>query len=253
VTELVHRDVDRGVATLTLDSQHNRNALSAQLMAELRAGLAAAVDDDGVRVVVLTHAGSVFCSGADLKESRTKDLPITALPGLLQAVWDSPKPVVARVAGPVRAGGLGLLAACDLALSTVDATYAFTEVRLGIVPAVISATVLPRMLPRAAYRLYLTGEVFDGTQAAAVGLVDAAVPGEQLDEAVERHVEMLLRAAPHALAVTKDLLHRRLAPALAADLAELADLSARHFGGAEGKEGMAAFAERRDPAWVPLR
>ena len=125
MVELVHYTVAGGVATIRLDSQANRNALSAQLMAELTAALASAHADDAVRVLVLTHEGRVFCSGMDLSESRgalSSAMGVNALPAILQSIWDSPKPVVARVAGPARAGGIGLIGACDLAIAARTAT-----------------------------------------------------------------------------------------------------------------------------------
>jgi methylglutaconyl-CoA hydratase len=258
VDELVQVSVGDGVATLTLDSPANRNALSAALLAELAAGLRAALADDGVRVVVLSHTGRVFCSGMDLKAARAArdadDQPVVAFPDVLSAIWESPKPVVARVGGPARAGGIGLVAACDIAVAARSATFAFTEVRLGVVPAVISATVVPRLLPRAAHELFLTGEVFDAARAAAIGLVNAAVDDEALDGEVRRYVDLLRQGAPGALAGAKELLHRSSragASGLAGDLAELSELSARYFAGPEGREGVAAFAEKRRPSWVP--
>jgi methylglutaconyl-CoA hydratase len=245
MTELVHRSTDAGVATLTLDSPANRNALSAAAMEQLSAGLAAALADDSVRVVVLSHAGRVFCSGMDL---RARDVPVTAFPALLTAISSAPKPVIARVGGPARAGGIGLLAAADIAIAGASATFAFTEVRIGVVPAVISVPVLPSMLPRAARELFLTGEVFDATRAAAVGLVNVAVPDEGLDPEVERYAEMLAQGAPGALAATKELL-----AAPSADYAAMAALSASRFASAEGQEGMAAFREKRPPSWAPSR
>jgi len=254
-TELVHLAVAGGVATLTLDSPHNRNALSPQLMRELSAGLRAALDDGTVRVIVLSHAGRVFCSGMDLKAvgaaGGAGDQPVTAFPDVLTAIWESPKPVVARVAGPARAGGIGLIAACDIAVAGWSATFAFTEVRLGVVPAVISATVLPRLLPRTAHELFLTGEVFDSVRAAAAGLVNVAVEDNAVGAEVDRYVGMLMQGAPGALAATKALLHRPPGASMAADFAALTELSARHFASAEGREGVAAFAEKRRPNWVP--
>jgi methylglutaconyl-CoA hydratase len=252
VTELVHQAVAGGVATLTLDSPHNRNALSPRLMAELAAGLRAAVADDAVRVVVLASADRVFCSGMDLKATaEAGDLPVIAFPELLTAIGEAPKPVVARVAGPARAGGIGLIAACDLAVAAQSATFAFTEVRLGLVPAVISVTVLPRLLPQAARELFLTGEVFGGARAAAIGLVTAAVPDEDLDAELRRYLDLLGQGAPGALAATKALLRRPPAGSTAEQFVAMAELSARHFGSEEGREGIAAFAERRRPRWVP--
>src|SRR3954452_4330107 len=204
--ELVHLDVDRGVATVTLDSPHNRNALSAQLRDELAGHLATALSDDAVRVVVLTHAGTVFCSGMDLKEASSGNLAGKEFPQILEAIWTSPKPVVVRLAGPARAGGLGLVAAGDIAVAADTVSFAFTEVRIGVVPAVISVTVLPRLLPRAANELFLTGETFDAARAVAIGLVNTAVAAEELDDEVARYVEMLRLGAPGALAATKEML-----------------------------------------------
>jgi len=249
--ELVHLDVDRGVATITLDSPQNRNALSAQLRTELLGHLTTCLASDEVRVVVLSHAGTVFCSGMDLKEASGGNLAGQEFPQILEAIWTSPKPVVARLAGPARAGGLGLVAACDIAIAANTVTFAFTEVRIGVVPAVISVTVLPRLLPRAANELFLTGEKFDAARAAQVGLITAAVPADRLDAEVERYTDMLALGAPNALAATKKMLRAPRAASMADDLAEMAELSARYFGSDEGREGMAAFLEKRPPSWVP--
>ena len=252
--EPVHAATERGVLTITLDRPATRNALSTALIARLVDLLAEAAADPAVRVLVLRHTGPVFCSGVDLAETEAAraagDLPAARMGDLLQAVWECPKPVVARVGGPARAGGLGLIAAADIAVCTTDATFAFSEVRVGVVPAVISATVLPRLTSRAASELYLTGEVFDGTRAAAVGLVSAAVPASELDAAVARYVDALLRAAPGALAGTKALLRRRTGP-IGPELAELTRLSLTYFHSAEGVEGVAAFRQKRAPNWVP--
>ncbi len=140
---LVARSRDRGVETLALDSPHNRNALSAALVTELAAALTDAGDDAGVRAVLLTHTGTAFSAGADLRDPPDPD----ALVALLKQIVDLPKPVVARVAGHVRAGGLGLLGACDIAAASTASTFAFTEVRIGVAPAVISLTLLPAPTP----------------------------------------------------------------------------------------------------------
>ncbi|MBA3249237.1 MAG: enoyl-CoA hydratase/isomerase family protein [Geodermatophilaceae bacterium] len=252
--ELIHVDTAAGVRTLTLDSPHNRNALSRQLMAELTGALTAAQEDDDIRAIVLTHAGPVFCSGMDLSESRgasATGMGVNAVPAILQSIWTSPKPVLARVAGPARAGGVGLIGACDLAVAVRTATFAFSEVRIGVVPAVISVTVLPRLLPRAAHELFLTGEVFDGDRAAAIGLVNSAVDAEDLDAEVRRYLDLLVLGAPGALAATKQMLRRPAAASMDEDFAAMLELSARHFAGEEGQEGMAAFAEKRPARWVP--
>ncbi|HEX7658775.1 MAG TPA: enoyl-CoA hydratase-related protein [Pseudonocardiaceae bacterium] len=252
--ELVHRSITRGIATITLDSPRNRNALSAQLRRELTDHLDAALADDAVRVIVLDHTGPVFCAGMDLREARgtgTEDQGVNEFPAILERIWTSPKPVVAKVAGPARAGGVGLMAACDIVVAVETAEFAFSEVRLGLVPAVISATVLPRLAPHAAHELFLTGEKFGARRAAEIGLVNAAVPAEDLDATVRRYTQALLLGGPTALATTKKLLRGSSFEGLAGQVAELQALSARFFGAAEGQEGITAFAQKRPPSWVP--
>jgi methylglutaconyl-CoA hydratase len=250
---LVRYDVDRAVARLTLDSPHNRNALSTALIDQLLAALARAEEDTAVRAVVLDHTGPVFCSGADLKETAQAvaggTIPVARLGEVLLAVWESAKPVLARVAGPARAGGLGLIAAADVALCAESATFAFSEVRIGVIPSVISATVLPRMDPRAAAQLFLTGETFDGVRAQQVGLVSRAVPESDLDTALEATLDALRAAAPGALAGAKALLRGRLTDPRSL-LPALAEQSVAYFRSAEGQEGMAAFAAKRPPSWA---
>ena len=243
--------VARGVATLTLDSPADRNALSRAMRAQLRSALAEALADDAVRAIVLDHTGRVFCSGMDLREATggsAEDQGVREFPELLQALWSSPKPVVAVVRGPARAGGVGLLAACDVVVAGASATFAFSEVRLGLVPAVISAVVLPRMTRHIAHRLMLTGQVFDAEAAAAGGLVDLVVPDVDVDGEVRAQLVHLTAGAPTALAETKRLLragNERL------EFDELLELSARRFAGEEGQEGIAAFREKRPAQWVP--
>jgi methylglutaconyl-CoA hydratase len=250
---LVRVLTEREVATITLDSPHNRNALSSALIDELLEAITAAAAHEAVRVIVLSHTGPVFCSGADLKETARAEgaLPAARLGDVLAAIWECPKPVVARVGGAARAGGVGLVAAADIAVCAMEATFAFTEVRLGVIPAVISATVLRRLAPRAAAELYLTGDTFDGARAAEIGLVTAAVPAADLDTALARYVASLMRGAPGALAAAKELVRRPVAASIRNDLADLTDLSVRFFTAEEGREGVLAFAERRDPVWVP--
>ncbi|TQN32276.1 methylglutaconyl-CoA hydratase [Haloactinospora alba] len=255
--ELVRWEVDRGIATLTLDSPGNRNALSARLRAELSRGLAAAMADDGVRGVVLTASGSVFCAGADLKEiaaERAGHPPAPAdapgMPELFSAVMDAPKPVVARVNGPARAGGIGLVAAADIAVATTEATFAFTEVRIGVVPAIISVPVAARMHHRWMSRYFLTGETFDAAAAVDSGLLTRAVPPEELDAATESVLDGLRQGAPRALARTKELLGAGHASEREAAFAEMGELSAEFFDSADAAEGRSAFREKRQPNWV---
>ncbi|HET6395125.1 MAG TPA: enoyl-CoA hydratase-related protein [Blastococcus sp.] len=248
---VVQVEVARGVATLTLDSPGNRNALSRAMRAQLRTALTDALADDAVRVVVLDHTGRVFCSGMDLSEAAggsSDEQGVREFPELLELVWSSPKPVVGVVRGPARAGGVGLAAACDVVVAGDSATFAFSEVRLGLVPAVISAVVLPRMVPHVAHRLMLTGQVFDAGVARAGGLVDVTVPDADVDGEVRAQLVQLTAGAPAALAETKRLLRARQG-VLGFD--DLLDLSARFFAGEEGQEGIAAFREKRPARWVP--
>jgi methylglutaconyl-CoA hydratase len=236
-----------------LDAPQRRNALSGPLLALLREHLDAAEADPGVRVVVLSHAGPVFSSGMDLTHVSgvaEQDQPIVAFPALLQRIWEFDKPVIARVDGKARAGGIGLIAACDIALASPAADFAFTEVRLGVVPAVISVPLLPRVAPRAVHELFLTGEIFGAERAREIGLLNAV--SAELDHEVARYVRMLELGEPKALAGTKTMLRRdRSATPMAADFAAMSELSARHFASPEAAEGIAAFAARRPPSWAP--
>ena len=250
-TELVHRVDDDGMATVTLDSPRNRNALSAQLRDELRAHLTDTAADDAVRVVVLDHTGASFCSGMDLKETREQGPGVHELPELLHLIWTHPKPVIAKVAGSCRAGGVGIVAACDIAVANEGSTFAFSEVRVGVVPAVISVTVLPRLDPRAAQELFLTGEVFTAQRAAQIGLVTAAVAAEDLHNAVGHYVTALGKGAPAALTRTKQLLTEAATAGMDDRFEKMLELSAEFFRSDQAQEGMAAFAEKRAPNWVP--
>lgn len=235
---------ERGITTLTLDSPANRNALSARLVGELAQALTDCGKDETVRAVVLTHTGSTFSAGADLKSPPN---PYTFV-GLLRQIVTLPKPVVARVTGHVRAGGLGLLGACDIAAGTSAADFAFTEVRIGVAPAVISLPLLPRLDARAAERYYLTGERFGAAEAARIGLLTLAA--DDVDAALGPVVDGLRRASPQGLAASKQLLAARVLETFDRDAEDLVQRSASLFASAEAREGMTAFLERRDPAWV---
>ncbi|MFI8353389.1 enoyl-CoA hydratase family protein [Streptomyces cyaneofuscatus] len=234
----------RGIATLTLDSPANRNALSAQLVAELRDSLTACAADDTVRAVVLAHTGSTFCAGADLKAPPDPE----AFVGLMRDIVALPKPVVARVDGHVRAGGLGLLAACDIAVAGEASSFALTESRLGLAPAVISLTLLPRVDRTASNRYYLTGERFDAAEAARIGLVTLAA--EDVEKGLAPVLDGLRRASPQGLAASKELVTATVLRSFDQYAEDLIARSAALFASEEAREGMTAFLERRDPAWV---
>ena len=247
MTELVQLDVTDGVATITLDSPHNKNALSQQLTGELLERLEAAGNDELVRVIVIRSALDVFCSGADLSEATTVGMGVGAqrMVDVQRAIVANPKPVVARVAGPVRAGGIGIVAAADISIAGESATFALTEVRLGLAAATISLTVLPRLTDRAASYTFLTGNGFDGTEAARLGLVTRAVPDDDLDVTVDAVVQSLLKGAPQGLRESKKLLNRELLADIDARGKDLAELSADLFGSPAAQEAMLAFLNRK--------
>jgi enoyl-CoA hydratase/carnithine racemase len=245
--ELVRYAVADAVATITLDSQHNRNALSRRLVTELFAHLEAAEADDAVRVVLIRAEGRVFCSGADLGEASAEGMEVGArrIVDLQRLVVTMSKPVVTRVHGAVRAGGIGIVAASDIAIAADEATFALTEVKLGLAAAIISLTVHHRMNPRAAALTTLGGEVFGGREAAAYGLVTTAVPGDDLDAEVARVCASLATGAPQGLRESKRILNRDLVARIDAHGEELAALSARLFASDEAREAMAAFLSRK--------
>ena len=246
-TELVHYDVTDGRATITLDSQHNRNALSRQLVTELFGHLGAAEADDTVRVVLVRAEGKVFCSGADLSEATADGMEESArrIVELQRLICTMSKPVVTRLHGAVRAGGIGIVAASDVAMAAEEATFALTEVKLGLAAAIISLTVHDRMNPRAAALTTLGGEVFSGADAAKYGLVTAAVPADALDDEVERVCASLATGAPQGLRESKRILNRDLVARIDAHGNDMAALSATLFASDAAREAMTAFLNRK--------
>jgi len=250
-TELVHYATTGSpgaqLATITLDSQHNRNALSRQLVTELFEGLRRAEADDTVRVVLVRAEGKVFCSGADLAEATEGGMEEGArrIVELQRLIASMDKPVVTRLHGAVRAGGIGIVAASDIAIAAEDATFALTEVKLGLAAAIISLTVHHRMTPRAASLTTLGGEVFTGRDAAAYGLVTTAVAADGLDAEVERVCASLATGAPQGLRESKRILNADLLARIDARGEELAALSATLFASDAAREAMTAFLSRK--------
>jgi enoyl-CoA hydratase len=255
---LVEYAVDRHVAHLTLNSPHNRNALSTTLVNQLHQGLRDAAADPAVRAVVLDHTGNTFCAGADLSEGsaatdadpfemaaeRARD---TA--ALLRAIVESPLPVIVSIDGHVRAGGMGLVGAGDIAVAGPRGTFALTEARIGVAPAIISLTLLPKMSARAAARYYLTGETFDAATAAEIGLITMAA--DDVDTAVASLVTDIRRASPQGLAASKALTTAAVIAGFDRDAERLSTESARLFVSDEAREGMLAFLQKRPPRWLP--
>ena len=247
-TTLVGTQVAEGIATITLDSQHNRNALSRRLVAELADALDVAESADA-RAIVLRHEGPAFCAGADLKERANDDGPLDSSPmvAVMRRLMDTPRPTIASVEGAVRAGGIGLMASCDLVVVHTDVTFALTEVRIGVAAAIISVPILRRVPPGKIAAAMLTGETFTATAAREMGLVTHVT--DDVGSTVAALCDGVRAGAPRAVAETKKLLGR--VPTLDVDtaFAEMQALSDELFRGADASEGMAAFRQKRRPVW----
>ena len=268
------------LARLTLNSPHNRNALSTTLVSQLHQGLRDAAADPAVRVVVLGHTGGTFCAGADLSEAggggsrggsppsargdreggaagRSGSAPSAydmavararETTALLRAIVELPLPVIAAVNGHVRAGGFGLIGACDIAVAGPRSTFALTEARIGVAPAIISLTLLPKLAPRAAARYYLTAETFGAADAAEIGLITMAT--DDVDAAVSALVADVGRGSPQGLAASKALTTAAVLEGFDRDAERLTEESARLFVSEEAREGMLAFLQKRPPSWT---
>jgi methylglutaconyl-CoA hydratase len=249
---VVETELSGGVLTVTLADEANRNALGARLVGELVDALDDADADPAVRVVVLTNRGRVFCAGADLSERASEDAPaaIRSPQELFGRFARSPKPYVGRIAGHCVAGGMGLAAAMDISIAAEDAKFGFTEVRVGVAPAVISVVCLPKLRPADARAAFLRGSRFSAAEAAEMGLVNAAVPADRLDEEVDAVVTDLLAGGPGAIAAAKRLLAEVPGTPVDEAFRWTGELSAQLFASEEAREGMRAFLEKRPAAWT---
>jgi len=247
MSELVHLDVADGVATITLDSEHNRNALSRQLVSELREHLASAEGDPDAKVVVIRSAHRVFCSGADLSEASSGSMEegTRAIVDLQRRIVTSTKPVVVVLGGPVRAGGLGIVGAADIVLAGESVTFALTEVRIAVAAATISLSLLERLAPRFAADVFLTGRTFTAAEAATAGLVTRAVPDAELDDALAAVLTDLAQGHAQGFRETKELLNHDVVARIDALGDQVAQQSARLFGSDEAREAMLAFLSRK--------
>ena len=241
--------VEGGVAVVTLASPSNRNALSTALLASLHRALDT-VEAESARVIVLTHVPPAFCAGADLKERASGPVDSRPMTEAMERLMSTPRPVIAAVTGPVRAGGVGLMAACDLIVVSASVDFAFTEVRLGLTPAIISVPILRRVQPSALAAPYLTGERFGALTARDMGLV-THVGADQAEvwSIVSSLVDGILASEPVAVAATKSLLWTLRDLPAGERMDNACGLSDRFFQSAHGAEGMAAFAEKRQPSW----
>jgi enoyl-CoA hydratase/carnithine racemase len=247
LTPVVDLEISEGVATITLDSQANRNALSRQLLSELHGALDAA-ESSGARAIVLTHRGPAFCAGADLSERREGPPDSSPFVSVLERLMDTPRPTIAKVNGAVRAGGIGLMAACDLVVIAPTVSFALTEVRIGVAAAIISVPILRRVPPGRIAAAMLTGEPFDAHYALEIGLVTHVA--EDPDQVVNGLCAGIMAGAPTAVAETKKMM--QIVPGLARDSAfeQMRALSDRLFQSPDAQEGMAAFKEKRAPGWA---
>ncbi len=255
--ERLQVEYDGPVARIWLNRPEVRNAFDGLMITELRKTLFDLRSMDDVRVVVLGARGSSFCAGADLEWmramaafSREDNLrEAQAVADLFFTVYESPKPVVARIHGAALGGGAGLVAACDIPVAALGTQFGFTEVRLGIIPAVISPYVVGKIGESAARELFLTGERFEAVKAQEIGLIRAAVPVEDLDTAVEGRVKELLQAGPRAMAEAKALIrevaYRRVEDVQRYTVERIAEIRVSP----EGQEGMRAFLDKRKPDW----
>jgi enoyl-CoA hydratase/carnithine racemase len=251
---VVHYSVEGPVARITLDSPDNRNALSKALVSQLRQGLVDASDDSAVRAVVLGHTGGTFCAGADLSEASSGDAGETVahnareLTSVLRSILEMPKPVIGAIDGHVRAGGLGLVGACDIVVAGRSSTFALTEARIGVAPSIISLTLLPKMSARAAGRYFVTGEKFGADVAAEIGLVTVAVA--DVNATVAELTAEIAKGSPQGLAASKRLTTAPILNAFDRQAESLTRQSAELFVSDEAREGMLSFLQKRPPNWV---
>jgi enoyl-CoA hydratase/carnithine racemase len=251
--QLVRLDIGDGIATITLDSPHNRNALSRRFVTDLHValdGAEAAAGSGEVRTIVLTHTPPAFCAGADLKERASGPPDSAPVVKAFERLIDAEVPTIAAVSGPARAGGLGLMASCDLVVVDRAVTFALTEVRIGVVAAMISVPILRRVAPAQLSAAFLTAEPFDAEFARHVGLVTHVT--DDVTAVVDHLCAAIAAGAPQAVGATKRMLREAVdadADARQAAFARMRALSDHHFQSAEAAEGMAAFAEKRRPSW----
>lgn len=246
-------EVRNGAAWITLNRPENRNALSVELVNEAYDHLQTANQDPAARCIVITGTGPAFCAGADLKRPPGRSTDggrAVQYADLLKSIIDSPKPVIAAVNGAAFAGGLGLVGAADIVITAEDVLYSFSEVRIGVIPAIIAVVCMPKLGPHHATKLFVTGERFDGRRAVEMNFAHRAVPKDKLVEAVQEEIDMIALGGPIAVVECKKLAKRVPQLSLDEGLAEMAVWSRRMFGTPEAAEGMAAFREKRKPAWV---
>jgi len=242
-----------GILTVTLAEVESRNALGATILNGLHDAITEANDDPAIRAVVVTNEGTTFCAGANLKQASGAtegELPKLGFEALLGEIQRSPTPIVGKIRGHVVGGGNGLAAAMDIAIAQDDVKFGFTEVRLGVVPAIISVVCLPKMRHGEAMEVFLRGNRFPASRAAELGLISRAVPADQLDAAVDEVLADLRLGGPNALGFAKRLVYEVPEMEQQEAFTWAADLSGRLFRGEEAAAGMKAFLKREKPPWA---
>ena len=252
--EATEFEITDGAAWIRLNRPEARNALSAALVNEVYHHLQAANKNPDVRCIVITGKGPAFCAGADLKSPPGQVVDgqsrAIAYPDVLSSIMDSPKPVIAAINGAAFAGGLGLVGAADIVVTVEDVQFSFSEVRIGVIPAVISVVCLPKLGTHHGMRLFLTGERFTGAQAVEMGFAHRAVPADDLVDAVQEEIDAINLGGPIAVQEAKKLVRRVSQLSIEEGFAETGPWSRSLFESEEGQEGMAAFREKRKPDWV---
>jgi len=252
--EPVRVKTESGIMTATLVDVENRNALGSALLSGLLDAITQANSDPSIRALVVTNEGSTFCAGANLKERsgavKTQGDAKIGFDDLLEAIQQSPTPIIGRIAGHVVGGGNGLAAALDISIADEDVKFGFTEVRLGVIPAIISVVCLPKMRSGEAMEAFLRGNRFPARKAAELGLINRAVPAAELDAAVEEVLADLRKGGPTALGLAKRLIYEVPAMEQKEAFQYTTRLSGKLFAGEEAKEGMAAFLGRRKASWA---
>ena len=251
--DVVKIEVTRGVLTATMADIENRNALGAELLSGLSAAIRQANEDPSIRAVVITNEGSTFCAGANLKQrsaAETRGSDSGGFTEVLHAIQTSPTPIIGRIAGHVVGGGNGLAAVLDISIAAEDVKFGFTEVRLGVIPAMISVVCLPKMRRGDAMEAFLRGNRFPAARAAELGLINRAVPVDRLDAAVEEVLDDLRKGGPNALGLAKSLVYEVPKRPQAEAFEWTTALSNELFAGEEAKEGMQAFLRRRPASWA---
>ena len=251
-TEETLYEVRNGGAWITLNRPEKRNALSPTLISEVYEHILVANEDDDVRCIVITGAEPAFCAGADLKAKRGKETggPEVSYPKLLTQIQDNAKPVIAAINGAAFAGGLGIVGAVDISVTADHVMFSFSEVRIGVIPAVISVVCLPKLGTHQGMKLFLTGEKFDTKQAVDMGFIHRAVQRDQLEAAVQEEIDMIRLGGPNAVAEAKRLVRKVSTLSREEGFEVTAPWSASLFASEEGAEGMLSFREKRKPNWV---